>query len=266
LNAQLTDKKRKVADAEAPIAEPVYAPASERVPVEPVPGHRDLTDQTDTHTPERASQAPTPIAPTPITSIPTPSAEPAFTRVTRPSDTATVSAPARDAYASTVTNPAYRTYDDSGWNAQSKSSGLPFGIGWLTVGVCGAVGGWLYLRWQRERNKPINRLRRQAKHAAGELRDRVPNSPEEAVRPAAGLGTALLSIAVILWQQSQARSRQAEKSVGRQTKKATKRADKALNRAGSAISDVDWQKRLSTLKKRWDANRLELEKISISRH
>jgi len=132
--------------------------------------------------------------------------------------------------------------------------------------VCGGVGGWLFLRWQRNRNKPINRLRRQAKHAADELRDRVPSSPEDAVRPAAGLGTALLSVALILWQQSQARSRQAEKVVTRGTRKATKRADKAFGKAGAAMSDVDWQKRLSMLKKRWDPSRLELEKISLSRH
>jgi len=248
-------QKRTAADGEAPVAERVYAPASERVPVEPVPGHRELTDHPDTHTPERAGQAATPAA----------STEPPFTRVTRPSPVPTADAPTPDPYASTLTSPAYRTYDDSAWNAQAKSGGMPFGIGWITLGVCGGVGGWLFLRWRRERNKPINRIRRQAKHAAGELRDRVPSSPEDAVRPAAGLGTALLSIAVILWQQSQARSRQADKAVNRHTKKAAKRADKAFSRASSAVSDVDWQKRLSSLKKHWDPSRLELEKIAISR-
>ena len=138
-----------------------------------------------------------------------------------------------------------------------RSVGLGAGA---VLALGGGVGGaWLYARWQRERNKPINRIRRQAKQAAGEIRDRVPSSPEEAVKPAAGLTTALLSILIILWQQAQTRSRQADKVVSRQTRKAGKRATEA-------VSDVDWQKRLTTLKKRWDPSRLELEKISISRH
>jgi hypothetical protein len=235
----LTGEERKAADRDAPVAERVYAPASERVPVDPVPGHRNFTDHTDTHTPEREA-----VGRTPSTST-----EPSFTRVTRPS-----------------VAPTYGTYNDSTWNTEAPSRGLPFGLGWVMLGIFGGVGGWLYLRWQRERNKPINRIRRQAKQTAGEIRDRVPSSPEEAVRPAAGLTTALLSIAVILWQQAQARSREADKVVSRQTKKAGKRAEKAVGRASEAVSDVDWTKRLTTLKKRWNPSRLESEKISISRH
>jgi hypothetical protein len=46
------------ADAEqAPIAEPVYAPASERVPVPPAPGYADLVTHVDPTTPERQNQA-----------------------------------------------------------------------------------------------------------------------------------------------------------------------------------------------------------------
>jgi hypothetical protein len=171
-----------------------------------------------------------------------PNGEPSFTRVARP-----------------MTSPTVPTYDDSAWNSGAAArGGLPFGVGWVMLGVGGGLGGWLLLRWRRQRNKPINRLRRQAKQAANELRDRVP-SAEEAVRPAAGLTTALLSIAVILWQQAQARSRQADKVISRQAKKASKRG-------AHAASDLDMQKRLSTLKKRWNPSRLELEKISISRH
>ncbi len=45
------------ADAEdAPIAEPVYAPASERVPVPPAPGYADLVTHVDQSTPERQRQ------------------------------------------------------------------------------------------------------------------------------------------------------------------------------------------------------------------
>jgi hypothetical protein len=44
------------ADAEpAPIAEPVYAPASERVPMPPAPGYADLVSHVDPTTPERQS-------------------------------------------------------------------------------------------------------------------------------------------------------------------------------------------------------------------
>jgi hypothetical protein len=245
----LTEGERKAADRDVPVGERVYAPASERVPVPPVPGHRELTDHPDTHTPEREAAG----------HMPTESTEPTFTRVERPST------------APTTSNPAFgenRAYNDATWNNGANAGRLPFGIktGWVVLGLCGAVGAWLYVRWQRERNKPINRLRRQAKQAAGELREHVPSSPEEAVKPAAGLTTALFSIAIILWQQAQARSRQTDKAVSRQTKKAGKRANKAVGRAAETVSEVDWQKRLSTLKKRWDPSRLELEKISISRH
>jgi hypothetical protein len=239
----LTDAERKAADRDVPAGERVYAPASERVPVTPVAGHREFTDHPDAHTPEREAAGQTP----------TPATEPSFARVTRPNS-------------ATMANPVYSAYDDANWNHGADAGGLPFGLGWVGLGVAGGVGGWLFLRWQRERNKPINRLRRQAKQAAVELRERVPSSPEEAVRPAAGLTTALLSIAIILWQQSQARSRRADTVVSRQSKKAGKRAEKVVGKAAAVMSDVDWQKRLKMLKKRWDPSRLELEKISISRH
>src|SRR5919197_181866 len=41
------------------------------------------------------------------------------------------------------------------------------------VSLSGGVGGaWLYARWQRERNRPINRLRRRARGIASTLTDR----------------------------------------------------------------------------------------------
>src|SRR5678816_644664 len=48
-----TDAERKAAEQGAPLTERVYAPASERVPVDPVPGHREMIEHTDPHTPER---------------------------------------------------------------------------------------------------------------------------------------------------------------------------------------------------------------------
>jgi hypothetical protein len=66
-----------------------------------------------------------------------------------------------------------------------------------------------------------------------------------------GFTTALLSVVVLLWQQSQTRAR---------------RADRTARRAAETVSDVDWYRRLAQLKERWSPRRVELEKFSISRH
>jgi hypothetical protein len=254
----LTEQERKAADRDAPVGERVYAPASERVPVNPVPGHREVVEHPDTHTPEReaASQS------TESSSSSSSSSEPSFTRVARPS-----TSPTPEGYASASTNPGWDTSSyGSSWNNTSQPSGW-FGmrLGWLTLAICGGVGAWAWLRWQRERNKPINRLRRQARQAAEEIRERVP-SPEDAARPAMGLTTAVLSILLVWWRQSQTRARHADKVMSRQATRAAKRADKAVGRASDALSDVDWYKRLAKLKDRWTPGRLQLEQISISRH
>ena len=76
-------------------------------------------------------------------------------------------------------------------------------------------------------------------------------TPGEAARPAMGLTTAVLSILVFMWQQSQARSR---------------RLEHAPRRAVDTLAELDWQHRLMKLKDRWNPGRLELEKVSISRH
>jgi hypothetical protein len=210
----------------------VYAPASERVPVEPVPGHRDFVEHPDQNTPEREM----------VGGAPGP--EPAFTRVARPSTQMS------GGDAATMSDTAYQNSYAEGTMREPWMSGrgkMFFGIGfsWFTV-LCSGVGVWLFWRWRRERNKPINRLRRQARQAASEIRGRVSELPTapDAARPAMGLTTAAVSIMLILWQQAQARSRRAEK----------------------VVSDVDWQKRLQNLKQRWTPLRVELEKTSISRH
>jgi hypothetical protein len=238
----LTEDEHKAADRDAPAGERVYAPASERVPREPVPGHRDFVEHPDTHTPEREAEASQTVT------------EPSFARVPRPSTTGFEG--------------EYQDEQER-WISGSPAAGgpLPISMGWVTLCVSGAVGVWLWTRWQRERNKPINRIRRQAKQTAAqarqtatELRERMPELPDEATRPALGLGTALLSLAVVLWQQSQSRSRMdearsridARKRWGR--KEASRRADKASReamkfgrRAAQTVSDVDWQQRLEQL-------------------
>src|SRR5947209_4897775 len=131
---------------------------------------------------------------------------------------------------------------------------LPISAGWFTLALFG-VGIWMWIRWQRERNKPINRLRRQARQAASRarsqayaLRDQMPDVPEDAARPAIGLGTALLSIAILVWQQAQSRGRTNEVK-GRADKAARQasrlgrfdRVGRFGREAASNVSDMDWQ-------------------------
>jgi len=124
---------------------------------------------------------------------------------------------------------------------QPRTIGIGAGA---ALSLAGAIGGaWLYARWQRERNKPINRFRRRARQTASSIRKRVPTSREDVARPALSLSAAVLSSLVVIWQQAQARRKDADK----------------------LVSDVNWQKQLTQLKKRWSPRRLELEKISISR-
>lgn len=243
----LTDDERKAADRDAPVGQRVYAPASERVPVDPVPGHRDFVEHPDIHTAEREAAG----------NQSGEGSEATFARVPRPS-----TPPAVDPYASSATNTAWDTSTSASGSSRAKWLGMS--VGWLTLGLCSGIGIWLWLRWQRERNKPINRLKRQARQAAEEIRDRVP-SPEQAARPAMGLTTAILSILLLWWQQSQSRARPADKLLSRHADRAARRATEAARTATETVSDLDWQKRLIRLKNRWTPGRVELEKVSISR-
>lgn len=233
----LSDEERKAADRETPVGERVYAPASERVP-RTVPGYGDVVERTDTSTPERQA-------------TPTPGSEPSFTRVPRPSMPGEFS-----------TEPTDEDYRRDRWMSSfSNGTGLKaLGVGWVVLGTCAGIGIWLWLRWQRERNKPINRLRRQARQTASqardrayELRDRMPEfeMPDDPRRPAMGVSTALLALALLLWRQSQQRSRLDEAR------------SEARSRSRESIGD--WQHRLMDLKDRWAPGRVELEKISIPR-
>jgi len=76
---------------------------------------------------------------------------------------------------------------------------IGMGAGALLV-VSGGVGGaWLYARWQRERNKPINRLRRGARDMASRLGERIPDVDElpSGAAPMSGAATALLLAAIV---------------------------------------------------------------------
>jgi len=234
----LTSAEREAAERDHPLRERVYAPASERVPVEPVAGHRDMVEHTDTDTPERQA-----VSEEESPGMPgfEPAAEPPFTRVTRPStqhSTPTSATPTQ--FTSAVSSAAY----ESPWN---EPHGTPIWqrFSWLVVPACAMIGAWWYVRRRREQNKPINRLRRQAKQTAADLRGRVPDT-DELMQPAMGVAAALVSTGLM---------------IGRQVQR-----QRTLKRARSAMSDADWQKRLIALKGRWHPRRLELEKISISKH
>jgi hypothetical protein len=254
----LTDEERKAADRDVPISERVYAPASERVPREPVPGHRDFVEHPDTATPERQAAA----VSSPVMQS---ESEPSFTRVPRPS-----SSPSGYGSDAPEAHPER-------WMSASPAMGaalVPMSVVWA---ACCGVGIWLFMRWRRERSRPINRIRRQAEHArrrANELRGRMPEIPDEATRPAMGLGTVLLSAAIFLWQQSQARSRSqmaedrlksTSRDARRRAEKTSRQANKFGRKAAHAVSETDWQQRLVQLKERWNPGRVELEKISIPR-
>lgn len=74
----------------------------------------------------------------------------------------------------------------------SRTMGMGAGA-LLSIG--GAIGGaWLYARWQRERNKPINRLRRGARDVASRLGERMPDVEDlpHGAAPMSGAATALL--------------------------------------------------------------------------
>jgi hypothetical protein len=71
---------------------------------------------------------------------------------------------------------------------------IGLGGGMIVAVVGGAGGAWLYSRWQRERNKPINRLRRGAEDVRQRLSDT--DIPEGAA-PMGGAAALLISSLVL---------------------------------------------------------------------
>jgi hypothetical protein len=90
------------------------------------------------------------------------------------------------------------TQPESGPLAQKRNVGLGMGA---VLALAGGVGGaWVYARWQRERSKPINRLRRGARVMANRLGERIPDVDElpHGTAPMSGAATALLLTALIV--------------------------------------------------------------------
>jgi hypothetical protein len=250
----------------------VYAPASERVPVPPVAGDREFVDHPDEHTPERLAAGrgaepapatrPNGSGPQPVANIQGAAGfqsapgngsqgAPRFQSIPGNGEAGS-RAGAQDA-PSWQSGPAYQPALPM--PSESRRPALFFGLGvsWLTV-IGASVGFWLFLRWRRERNKPVNRLRRQARQTASLIRERVPTSREAAAKPALGLSAALASSLIVMWQQSRARH----------TDKAARKANRTARHAAEAVSDVDWYQQLAQLKQRWSPKRVELEKTWIS--
>ena len=185
----LTDEEKEAAKHDPGVSERVYAPASARVPKEPVPGHDDIVDAADPNTPERRAAGWSQPA------SPTTWREPAGmpTESSRPDETSYL------------------------WN--NASTGPDWKLPAAAVGaaaLAGAIGGWLYYqRWQRERNRPINRLRRQAREVVYVVVDRLPSRDElvevlpgpEQARPAGGAGLLALALAFLASRILQRRSR-----------------------------------------------------------
>ena len=82
--------------------------------------------------------------------------------------------------------------------AEPRTIGL--GAGALLMAGSVAAGAWLYSRWQRERNKPVNRLRRRARDVAGQISERLPDVDDlpMGAAPTGGAAAALLLTGVAL--------------------------------------------------------------------
>jgi hypothetical protein len=173
----LTHDEQEAAEHDTPRGERVYAPASERVPRAPVPGHRELIEHPDESTPERQA---------------TPPGNGTAGTVRHTRGRRRVRVPLGS---------AVREEEDPTTTGQL----FGFGAAWFGLFVLGAAGMWLFLRWQRERNRPVNRFRRQARWAADEIRERVPATADNPTT-AMGLAAALLSTGLMVWRRMHASS------------------------------------------------------------
>jgi hypothetical protein len=185
----LTDDEEEAAEHDPGRDERVYAPASERTPKPPTPGDRPLVEGGVAARREEAYAAAR--------------AEP---------EAATPSGPDR---ASSSDEPSGRP---------SMRAMVGIGVGSLAV-VGAAATTWLYRRWRRERNRPINRLRRQARRAAAEPTWR------------GGLGAALVLVA-LLGRALRARA----SGDGQRDGSAARPRDLTRTRRVPCLGSVPWQR------------------------
>jgi hypothetical protein len=176
----LTHDEQEAAEHDVPRGERVYAPASERVPKPPVPGHRDLVEHPDEATAERQAAS-------------------------GPSDGTVRRSPNRRRVRVPLGS-AVRDEDEA-----TTPEWSTVGLAWAGLFALGAAGTWLFLRWQRERDRPVNRVRRQARWAADEIRERVPTSADDSTT-AVGAAAALLSAGLLMWRRMHANHDEADES------------------------------------------------------
>ena len=118
---------------------------------------------------------------------------------------------APEPWQATSTTPSSGTWDSyqaeqPSWERTDRPFRL-FGMGVGTLAMLGGAAGgtWYYRRWQRERNRPINRLRRQMRSLAKAAGERMPDRAEimdrlpdrEMARPMGGVGTGMLLLALL---------------------------------------------------------------------
>ena len=181
----LTDEEREAAEQDSSRRPRAYAPHSERVPKPPTPGDAELVEHGLAGQMEEPHAIPAAPAATPPESARHPDAAPG-----RP-----------------VPSPG-----------PGRELTIGAGIGALAAIAVGL--GSLYRRWRRERNRPTNRLRRQARRVASGARR---------AGPVGGLGLRLLGIALLLARVLRARAtpdRGADRSRG------------ALSRRGSSAQEA----------------------------
>lgn len=182
----LTDEEREAAEHDPGRRQRAYAPHSERVPKPPAPGDAELVAHGLAGQMEEPHAIPAaPAAATPPESARHPEAAP-------------------------------------GPPEPSPGRGRELTIG-AGVGALAAIAvglGWLYRRWRRERNRPVNRVRRQARRVASGARR---------AGPVGGLGLAMSAIA-LLW----ARAFRARATTG----SGSDRPRGAFSRRGSAAQEA----------------------------
>jgi hypothetical protein len=120
---------------------------------------------------------------------------------------------------------------------------MPFRLGALGAALLAAlVGLWWYRRWQAERNRPINRLRRQVKAVTSDLGERLPSAAElaervpglEQVPPAGRLGVPVLLALLVLLARARRAQSQPDSTMDTATDAASTLLAAATSRAGAA--------------------------------
>ncbi len=113
---------------------------------------------------------------------------------------------------------------------ESEPEGRP--AAWSTwpiaIAAAGAGAGaaaWWYLRWRRERNRPVNRLRRTARELAKRLPEREALAEYLPEDNRARAGGALLTMLVVRWLLSRGGEKSTEESEERQQVTGTTPAD-----------------------------------------